>query len=63
MAAYRVYFFNADEHIFATTVVEAETDAAVAAAAKDRCASKPACVAVEIWLRDRRIHRYEAEAA
>lgn len=60
MPDYRVYFLDAEDHIFAVDTLAAPSDDAVIADAENLCGRQPQCVAVEIWERARRVHRVGA---
>jgi hypothetical protein len=60
--SYRVYFFDAANHIIHARNVEAVDDAEAVTRADVLCQEVPACIAVEIWQAFRRLHR-QARAA
>lgn len=47
MQTYRVYFLDAENHIFGVELIQAGTDDAAVAKAETLCSEKPDCTAVE----------------
>ena len=59
MPDYRVYYIGRDQHFFSVETIAAKDDDAAIVQAESLCARQPKCVGIEIWDRDRRVHRHD----
>ncbi len=57
MRAYRLFFFDAAEHIRGWTVLESQDDAEAVRMAEEKCDGR----AMELWDRERLVHQFAAD--